>query len=216
MPCSRFHSVGCFPLPSSLMRRQLMPARPVLAVDPLTHALTPLYTDRSIPSARKSVVWSAPTSYYQEELYLFSSGAGEMLQVCRVSISASTTATSASISNASDSSATAVHTSLPTVKLHVRPWTAAKALTSKQEEKEKGSVRVMDLAVQPLPSAGGQKHVVLAGYSDGKLRVRLADSRCSRGHQLTSLPRRDRSTSLTQRGSHSSWWLSLLSSANVS
>ncbi|ORY89597.1 hypothetical protein BCR35DRAFT_154178 [Leucosporidium creatinivorum] len=118
---------------------------------PSSHALLPLFTDSSIPSALKSICWSISPS----GLFLFASGAGEMLLVSRVNIS------SAPESEAS-------------VRVNVRPWAQAKAITGAEEEKEKGQVRVMDMAVCPLPvdAEGGERHLALTGWSDGKLRVR--------------------------------------------
>lgn len=59
--------------------------------------------------------------------------------------------------------------------MNVRPWAQANAITSAEEEKEKGQLRVMDMVVRPLPVVAEQdeRHLVLTGWSDGKLRVRL-------------------------------------------
>ena len=65
---------------------------------------------------------------------------------------------------ASASAATGVH-------LRARPWATAPPTTA-DDDKEKGQIRVMDLAVRSLP--GDERLLVVAGYSDGKLRVSIA------------------------------------------
>lgn len=146
-------------------------------MDPTSYALIPLFTDSSIPSALKSICWSLSAS----ALYLFASGAGEMLLVLRVEVSSA-------------------RESEMGVRVNVQPWVQAEAITSPEEEKEKGQVRVMDMGVRSFPVSDDQdeRHLVLTGWSDGKLRVSLLHSvKPDSARGQTNSPVAKRCTSLT-------------------